>query len=162
MTVSEFTQVEAKMYARILAVIDTGHGSLMDRTEQFGKMTGGEIHLLHVGRGHLIPGDVMAGAGLGVPAAEDDVDESEREIVREAITRLRNAGLSAHGEVVNATANDVADVIEQRAKDLAVDIIILGDEHHRGRADTFQSSVAAKLMARHPPCSVLLARPMDR
>ena len=51
-----------------------------------------------------------------------------------AIDQLSAAGIEAHGEMVSATEHDVAEVILQRAKELDVDLIVLGYQHHRGRA----------------------------
>jgi nucleotide-binding universal stress UspA family protein len=49
-------------------------------------------------------------------------------------------------------------VILQRAKELDVDLIVLGHEHHRGPGG-FRSSVAEHVIHQHPPYSTLLARP---
>lgn len=150
------------MYDRILVAIDAAYSPVLQRTEQFAKMTGGDVYLLHVGRGHIIPGDVMGGAGLGVPSAEDDVEDGVREVVQQAVNQLRAAGINARGELVNATEYDIADVILQRAKELAADVIVLGHQHHRGRGNAFRASVADQVIRQHPPCSILLAWPPER
>ena len=144
------------MYDRILVAIDASPDSPDDslsRTAQFAKMTGGTVHLLHVARGHIIPGDISAGSGLGVRAAEDDVDVRERQVVQDAVDKLAAAGIEVHGELIEATEHDAADVILQRAKELDVDIIVLGYQHHRG------SGVAEHVIRQRPHCSILLARP---
>jgi nucleotide-binding universal stress UspA family protein len=104
----------------------------------------------------------MAGAGPSVPSAEDDVEDSEWRVVEQAVSQLRAAGINAHGELVNATEHDIADVILQRAKELDIDVIVLGHQHHRGAGDAFGGSVAAQVIRQHPPCSILLARPPER
>jgi nucleotide-binding universal stress UspA family protein len=116
-------------------------------------MTGGTVHLLHVARGHIIPADISAGAGMGVWTAEDDAEVRERQVVQDAVDQLAAAGVPVHGEMVTATEHDVADIILQRAKELDVDIVVLGYQHHRG------SVVAEHLIRQHPPYSILLARP---
>jgi nucleotide-binding universal stress UspA family protein len=118
-------------------------------------MTGGSVHLLHVARGHIIPTDINAGAGFGVRSAEDDTDVRERQVVQNAVDQLATAGIEVHGEMIEATEHDVADVIVQRAKELDVDIIVLGYQHHRG------SVVAQHVIRQEPHCSILLARPPD-
>ena len=63
------------MYDTILVAIDASPDSpddSLNRTMQFAKMTGGTVHLLHVARGHIVPRDITAGAGLGITAVEDD------------------------------------------------------------------------------------------
>ncbi len=146
------------MYDRILVAIDASPDSpddSLNRTIQFAKMTGGIVHLLHVARGHIIPTDISAGSGLGVRSAEDDVDVRERQVVQNAVDQLAAAGIEVHGEMIEATAHDAADVIVQRAKELDVDIIVLGYQHHRG------SAVAEHVIRQHPHCSILLARPPE-
>ena len=54
--------------------------------------------------------------------------------VQQLIDQLSAAGIDAHGELVSATEHDVAEVILQRAKELDVDLLVLGHQHHaRGR-----------------------------
>lgn len=66
-----------------------------------------------------------------MPTAED-IDVRERKVVQDAVDQLAGAGIEVHGEFVEATEHDAADVIVQRARDLDVDIIVLGYQHHRG------------------------------
>jgi nucleotide-binding universal stress UspA family protein len=146
------------MYDRILVAIDASPDSpddSLNRTTQFAKMTGGTVHLLHVARGHIIPTDISAGSAFGVRSAEDDVDVRERQVVQNAVDQLAAAGIEVHGEMIEATEHDAADIIVQRAKELDVDIIVLGYQHHRG------SVVAEHVIHQRPHCSILLARPPD-
>jgi nucleotide-binding universal stress UspA family protein len=146
------------MYNRILVAIDASPDSpddSLNRTTQFARMTGGTVYLLHVARGHIIPTDISAGSGLGVQSAEDDVDVRERQVVQNAVDQLAAAGIDVHGEMIEATEHDAAEVIVQRAKELEVDIIVLGYQHHRG------SAVAEHVIRQQPHCSILLARPPE-
>ncbi|HYI14165.1 MAG TPA: universal stress protein [Thermomicrobiales bacterium] len=144
------------MYDKILCAIDaspTSPDGSLGRLVTFAKMTGGTVHLLHVARGHVVAADINAGSGLGVLAGEDDVDVRERLVVQEAVDLLASEGITVHGELINATTHDTADVIVQRATELQVDIIVLGYQHYRG------STVADQVLRHRPHCSVLLARP---
>ena len=146
------------MYERMLIAIDTALDSpdnSLRRAVQFAKMSGGIVHLLHVARGHVVASDISAGSGLGVLPGEDDVDAGEREVVQRAVDFMAQAGITVHGELVNATEHDAADVIIQRARDLQVDLIVLGYQHYRG------SSVADQVIRHQPHCSILLARPPE-
>jgi nucleotide-binding universal stress UspA family protein len=155
------------MYERVLIAIDatpSDDNVTLHRAETFAKKWDSTVYLLHVGRGHLLPADITGGGGLGVSgrgltSSEDDVDLHERGVLQEAVDKLSAAGIETHGELVNATQHDVADVILQRAQALKVDLIVLGHEHHRGPANAFRASVAEQVIRHHPPCSVLLARP---
>ena len=144
------------MYDRILVAVDVSPDSpdsFLERTAQFAKMTGGTVHLLHVARGHVVAYDINAGSGLGVLVGEDDVAADERRTVQDAVDQVAAAGVPVHGELVNATEHDIADIILQRADELGADIIVLGHPHHRG------STVAEQVIRRHPACAVLLERP---
>jgi nucleotide-binding universal stress UspA family protein len=144
------------MYKTIVVAIDASPDSpddSLNRLVQFAKMTGGTVHLLHVARGHIVASDINAGSGLGVLAGEDDVDGRERQVVQDAVDHLASAGIPVHGELINATAYDAADIIVQRANELRADIIVLGYQHYRG------SVVADHVIRQRPACSVLLARP---
>jgi nucleotide-binding universal stress UspA family protein len=145
------------MYDRILVAIDAmptdENRTTLERTEQIGTLTGATVYVLHVARGHIIPEDISAGSGLGVPSAEDDAETVDRRAVQELVDRLSTAGIDAHGEMVSATEHDIPEVILQRAKELDVDLLVLGHRHHRG------SRTAERIIHQHPPFSVLLARP---
>ena len=107
------------MYKRMLISIDASPDSpdnSLNRTVQFARMSGCAVHLLHVARGHIIPGDISAGSGFGVRAAEDDVDVRERQVVQDAVDTLAAAGIEVHGELIEATEHDAAEVILQRAQ----------------------------------------------
>jgi nucleotide-binding universal stress UspA family protein len=146
------------VYNRMLVAIDASPESpddSLNRTIQFAKMSGATVYLLHVARGHLVPRDISAGAGLGVPSVEDDADVRERAVVQNAVDQLAAAGVEVHGEMIEATEHDVADVVVQRAKELEVDLIVLGYQHYRG------SVVAEHVIRQRPHCSILLARPPE-
>jgi nucleotide-binding universal stress UspA family protein len=144
------------MYDRILVAFDVSPDSsddFLERATRFAKMTGGTVYLLHVARGHVVVYDINAGSGLGVLDGEDDVAAGEQTIVQDAVDQFAAAGVPVHGEFINATEHDIAEIIVQRAKEVSADIIVLGHPHHRG------STVAEQVIRRHPTCAVLLERP---
>ena len=53
---------------RILLAIDATpteeNRSALTRTEQIGRLTGATVYVLHVGRAHIVPGDIIGGSGL--------------------------------------------------------------------------------------------------
>jgi nucleotide-binding universal stress UspA family protein len=151
------------MYLRILVAIDATptdeNRSALERTEQIGRMTGATVHVLHVARAHIVPGDITGGAGLGEQSSDDDVESVDRNALQSLIDRLAAAGVNAHGELISATEHDIADAILQRARELDVDLLVLGHQHHRGAGNLFRASVAEQVIRQHPPYSILLARP---
>jgi nucleotide-binding universal stress UspA family protein len=152
------------MYKRILLAVNTSldePNPEMQRTEQLAKMTGATVFLLHVARGHIVPWDITGGSSSAVVSAEEDAENPDLRMVQRAVDHLAAAGIDAHGEMVGATDHDIAEVILQRAKELEVDLIVLGYQHHRGPGG-FRSSVAERVIHQHPPYSILLARPPQR
>ena len=151
------------MYDRILVAIDATpteeNRSAQTRAEQIGRLTGATVYVLHVARAHIIPGDIIGGAGFGVRSADEDVEGADRQAVQALVDRLSAAGVDAHGEIVSATQHDVAGAILQRATELNVDLLVLGHQHHRGAGNVFRSSVADWIIHPPPPFSILLARP---
>jgi nucleotide-binding universal stress UspA family protein len=146
------------VYERILVAIDAHpteeNASAIQRTEQIGSLTGATVHVLHLARGHIVPEDITGGsARLGIWTADDDAEDADRAAVQQLVDRLCAAGIDAHGEMAVATEHDAADVILQRAEELDVDLLVLGHQHHRG------SRTAERVIHRHPPYSILLARP---
>ena len=150
------------MYSRMLVAVDTTpdeNNPALQRTEQFAKMTGATVYLLHVTRGHIVSWDITGGSGLGVRSAEDDVEIMDRDVVQALVDRLSAAGVDAHGELLSATEHDVGGVILQRARELNVDLLVLGHQYHRGVGNVFRTSVAEQIIRQHPPISILLAQP---
>ena len=153
------------MYKRILVVIDATHPEevreALERTSQIGLLTHGTVYVLHVARSHIVPGDITAGAGLGVRSSDDDVELEVENLkaVQDLVDRLADAGIDAHGEIASATEHDIASVILQRARELEVDLLVLEYQHHREGGYVFRHSVAEQVIHQHPLFSILLARP---
>ena len=95
------------------------------------------------------------GPGSACTSVEDDADVRERAVVQQAVDEIAAAGVEVHGEMIEATEHDVADVVVQRAKELDVDLIVLGYQYYRG------SLVAEHVVRQQPHCSILLARPPE-
>ena len=151
------------LYPRILVALDAAqageHQLTLKRITQMGVMTGGQVHVLYLRQGHIVPGLIMAGSGLGVASAEDDVEAVDGKAIQSLIDSLSAAGVNAHGELVSATEHDFAEVILQRAKEKNADLLILEHEYHAGAGHALRASVAEQIIRHHPTLSILLARP---
>lgn len=149
------------MYRRILVALDATQSesreSTLQRIEQFGLMSKSRVNVLFVQHGHVVPGSIIAGASLGVPTADEDVEGIDRGSVQQVVDRLAAAGVDAHGELVSATEHDVADVVLARAQSDDVDLLIL--EHEFLGSHGLRASVAEQVIRHHPNVSILLARP---
>jgi nucleotide-binding universal stress UspA family protein len=150
------------MYDCIRVAIDASvaeeNKSAQARAVQIGQMTGAPVYIPRIAKSHILPGDITSGAGLGGCSSDDDVEDADRSAVQALVDRLSEAGVEAHGEIVSATAHDLASVILQRAQELDVDLLVLGHQHHRGAGNVFRASVADWIIHHHPPFSILLAR----
>src|SRR4051794_39590122 len=117
------------MYERILLAIDVTpteeNRSALTRTEQIGRLTGATVHVLHVARAHIVPGDLIGGSGLGVLSAEDDVEAVDRQAVQQLVDSLAAAGVGTPGGNVGGTGDDNADRIPPRAEEAAGGPIVL-------------------------------------
>ena len=102
------------MYQRILAAIDAtpNEAGVLAQTIQLARLTGAAVHVLHVALDHIGTGDILGGS-----AAADDVDPREVTVVQDALAQLREAGVTAEGELVTAPEHDIAAAIVERARD---------------------------------------------
>ncbi len=88
------------MYERVLIAIDATPADdnvTLQRAETFAAKWNSIVHLLHVGRGHLLPADITGGGGLGVSgrglsSPEDDVDVHKRGALQAAVDKLWQQG----------------------------------------------------------------------
>lgn len=151
------------MYRRILVAFDAAHaanhGFTVKRIKALGKMAQGSVHVLYIQNAHIVPGSIMAGAGLGVRSAGEDVEPLDKQMVQSVVNELSNAGVDAHGEMVGATEHDVASVILQRAQELNIDLLVLENEYHTDAGHGLRPSVAEQVIRQHPNMSILMARP---
>ena len=154
------------MYRRILVALDATqadhHEYTLKRIKRLVHMAGGSVHILYIQHGHIVPGSIMAGAGLGIRTADDDVEPLDRQIVQSVVNDFSAAGIDAHGEMVSATEHDIARVILQRTTDLDIDLLVLENEYHTGAGQGLRASVAEQVIRNHPMLSILLARPPTR
>ncbi len=141
------------MYKRILAAIDAtpNEAEVLAQTIQLARLTGATVQVLHVALDHIGTGDILGGS-----AATDDVDPREVNVVQDALAQLREAGVTAEGELLSATEHDIAAAIVERAKTLDVQLIVLGRTLHRGVSKLFRASVAEQVIHEHPSASILL------
>jgi nucleotide-binding universal stress UspA family protein len=141
------------MYKRILAAIDAtpNEAEVLAQTIQLARLTGATVQVLHVALDHIGTGDILGGS-----AATDDVDPREVTVVQDALAQLREAGVTAAGELMTAPEHEIAAAIVERAKTLDVQLIVLGHTLHRGVSKLFRASVAEQVIHQHPSASILL------
>jgi nucleotide-binding universal stress UspA family protein len=114
---------------------------------------GATVHLLHV-----IGIPVLGVPELGVALTSTVIDSMVRED-QEALDELadRKRNMAKFGEVMLRTG-DARDLINQTAKDLGVDLIVMGTHGRRGVSRALLGSVTESVV-RTAPCPVLTVRP---
>ncbi|MYS20306.1 Nucleotide-binding universal stress protein, UspA family [Streptomyces sp. DvalAA-14] len=140
------------MYKNILTAVDgSAHGTaVLDAVASLAKLTGGKVHVIHIRPSQVIAGGLTGGA---VVTAEESAEG--RQVVEEALVRLREDGITADGEVDEGLREELAAILVERAEALGSDLIAVGPGHYSGIAALLHSSVS-RGVAKASPVSVLL------
>jgi nucleotide-binding universal stress UspA family protein len=141
------------MYKNILAAVDgTAHGDgVLGTVASLAKLTGASVHVIHVRPSRVITDGVSG----GVYTAEEPAEG--RQVVEDALARLRAEGVTAEGEVDEGLREDLAAILVERAADLGSDLIAVGPGHYSGISSLLHNSVS-RGVAKSAPVSVLLVR----
>jgi nucleotide-binding universal stress UspA family protein len=123
----------------------------LDYACELARPLGAQIHLLNV---ISIPalGVPELGVALTATMIDDLVVENQKALDRLAQTRCTDR----LGQVMVQTG-DARDVINQVAKDLGIDLIVMGTHGRRGISRALMGSVA-ETVVRSAPCAVLTVR----
>lgn len=142
------------MFKNILAAVDgTAHGTaVLDTAAALAKQTAGTVHVIHIRPSQVVSGGLTGGAVITVEEAAEG-----RQVVDEAVARLRAEGVTAEGEVDEGLREDLAGILVERAEALGSDLIAVGPGHYHGISALLHSSVSNGV-ARTAPVSVLLVR----
>jgi nucleotide-binding universal stress UspA family protein len=140
------------MYKNILAAVDgTAHGAaVLDAVASLAKLTGATVHVIHIR-----PSEVIGGGFAPSTVVSVEEDAEGQRVVNEALTRLREDGITAEGEVDDGLREDLAAILVERAQALSSDLIAVGPGHYSGIAALLHTSVS-RGVARTAPVSVLL------
>lgn len=146
------------MYKNILVAIDdseTSHSALTE-AKHIAKTSQAKLHIVHVVDEVLLNmhGHAMLDMG-GADAAVATLRQAGQELLDNA---LKDAGgIEAEGILLEAKKRRVSETIAEKAKELAVDLIVIGRHGKRGLATLILGSVAEQL-AKIATASVLLVR----
>jgi nucleotide-binding universal stress UspA family protein len=149
------------MYKRILAAIDwtASTEAVLDQTRHLASLTGATVHVLHVRATDFpslpsILGALASQALAGEPAASDAGSVAQR-MVDDAVAVLSTGGVHAEGLLLESTPGHTPRAVLDQARELEVDLIVLGRRHHGGPSVLFRSNVADEVF-RHAECPVLI------
>ncbi|QKO21363.1 universal stress protein [Rhodoferax sp. BAB1] len=141
------------MYKRILLAYDgsaPGQQALLDSRE-IAQWSQAELTLIAV---MPLPIVTMGPEG-GV--YDDSLEESEKQryqaILDAGLRRLKEAGMSARGEVVKG---DPVRELARTASRIGADLIVVGHRHLDGWAARWWQGSVSKALIEHAPCSVLV------
>jgi nucleotide-binding universal stress UspA family protein len=153
------------MYERILTTIDATPNvqAVLAQSLYLARLAGARVHVLHIHSVRAVHAalPVVAAPLAGVPItcmppADIAVGAQARKLVDQAVAQLVAAGVKTTGEVLDASEEQAVEAIMQRARQLAVQLIVLGTGHPRRRlAMPFRSTVAERV-CHHPCCPVLV------
>jgi nucleotide-binding universal stress UspA family protein len=139
------------MFKRILLAYDGSDASKLacDKAAAFAKLSGGDLHLLAVGR---IP--EYAQTVSEVEEAKEQAGSFYSKITEEAIRNLSQRGITATSHVEYGKPGDV---ILRIAEDLKADLVVLGTNPHSALRRRFLGATVDKVVD-HAHCSVLVIK----
>jgi nucleotide-binding universal stress UspA family protein len=152
------------MYKRILSAIDsTPHArTVLTHTQYLAQLTAASVHVLHVHSLRAIHAGLpvvaaqVAGVAIAsMPPAELAVGAAAHQLVDQAVARLIAAGVTSTGEVLDAREERAAELIGRRAKELAVQLIVVGAQYRKRLLMPLRSTVTDRV-CRRPCCPVLV------
>jgi nucleotide-binding universal stress UspA family protein len=131
--------------------LSEGAGQALDYACELARMLGAQVHLLNV---IGIPSLGVPELGLAMTATMIDqmVVDNQTAIDELADTRCN----ASRGQVLVRTG-DARDMINQTAKELGIDLIVMGTHGRRGISRALLGSVA-ETVVRSAPCAVLTVR----
>ena len=125
------------------------------RAVDLARSTDSELHVAHVG---VIPTLLVSYPGaLGYDGKlYERIEEESRELLRKESWRAEAAGGTVAGAHLRMGAVDLE--IVAMARELGVDLIVMGCRGHGGIRRAIEGSVSDGVI-RHAPCPVLVVRP---
>lgn len=123
------------------------------RAVDLAQRTGSELHVVHVGQA---PAFLMSGdpGTLGYNRMLlEEIEDGAREVLRRLSWRVKVAGGNVAGTHLRMGEVDLE--IVASAKELGVDLIVMGCRGHRGIRRAIGGSVSDAVI-RHAPCPVLV------
>jgi nucleotide-binding universal stress UspA family protein len=146
------------MYQKILVPVDGSPTSSRGLQEavQLAKLTGARLKLLHVIDEISFITSFDAGMGMTADMLQL-LKEGGEQVLLEATTQVRSAGLEVEAELVESYAGRVSDLVIDKAREWGAQLIVLGTHGRRGVRRALLGSDAEQIL-RMAPVPVLLVR----
>jgi nucleotide-binding universal stress UspA family protein len=135
------------MFHRILVAVDgtAAARGAVHATAELAFLTGAEVRVLHIDTSEVVYDTVV---GL-----EDDA--TAHQVLDSAVATLREAGVSADGELLDGLVSDVAAAVQEAAEGFDADLIVVSP-HHRSRLAAWLSPSVSDAIAHKSRIAVLL------
>jgi nucleotide-binding universal stress UspA family protein len=136
------------MFHSILVAIDRSpaRDSAVRMAGDMARLTGGKVHVVHVAASAIAWGSVV----------RVEEESEAQDILEEALATLREMGVGAGGELMDAVTEQIPSAISQVAEQYDADLLVLGP-HHRGPLAAFFNPRVSDAVAHASPVAVLLA-----
>jgi nucleotide-binding universal stress UspA family protein len=149
------------VYKRILAAIDWTESTqaVLDQTRRLASLTGASVHVVHVRATDFqsVPqmlGSMASRTPLG-ESVETEAGGVARRMIEDAVAALVAAGVDAEGVLLDSAPGNVPRTVLERARELDVELIVLGSRNHTRPSALFRSNVADEV-SRQATCPVLI------
>ena len=128
------------------------------RAVDIAEKTDSALHVVHVG---VLPRFLESYPGtVGYERRlYEQIEEESRELLRKLSWRVKVAGGAVAGTHLRMGAVDLE--VVALAKELGVDLIVMGSRGHRGIRRAIEGSISDGVI-RHAPCPVLIVRSHER
>jgi nucleotide-binding universal stress UspA family protein len=146
------------MYGKILVPVDGSATSNrgLEEAIRLAKDQGSTLYLLHVVEEYVLTQSVDAGR-IAIDRLLAELREAGAAILAASEKKVVQAGVRCQPILEESVSNRVADIIVERAKQLAVDLIALGTHGRRGLRRIVLGS-DAEIVLRYTPVPILLVR----
>lgn len=135
------------MFHRILVAIDGSDASktALQMTAELAKATGATVRVLHIDPSEVVYDSVV------------DLEDASaaRQILQGAVATMRQAGVTADGELLDTLVSDIADGVRDAAGRFHADLIVISP-HHRSRFAAWFSPRVSDAVTHHTDTTVLL------
>ncbi|MBU0602513.1 MAG: universal stress protein [Gammaproteobacteria bacterium] len=141
------------MYSKVLLAYDgseSGRRALLECAD-INNLLQAQIHLLAVAP---IAATLFVAEGFVADVPQEEENERFAEVLREGLAQLKTRNVTAEGHLVTG---DAVHEITRMARELAVDLIVIGHTHHTSRLERWWKGSVGASLVEEAPCSILVA-----
>lgn len=141
------------MYSKVLLAYDgseSGRRALLECAD-INNLLNAQIHLLAVAP---IAATLFVAEGFVADIPQEEENERFAEVLKEGLAQLEARGVKAEGHLVTG---DAVREISRLARELRVDLIVIGHTHHNSRLERWWKGSVGASLVEESPCSILVA-----